>query len=186
MKVIDTLPDDYQARKIAWIIRHAHRDGDKDEITDQGRAAAALLGQKLKNYKVNAIYSSPADRCVETARIITENIGRDIPIILDKHIAEQGVYITDMQKALDIYHKLGKEQYFRRLLTNENLPGHTRFSVAGEKISNFIKNNTTEPGITFFITHHFIIRMLNHFLRKLSYKDRLLKVEPLQGILVEI
>ena len=186
MKVLDRLPDDLLSHKIAWIIRHADRLDNLDQLSDQGRENALSFGQKLKQLPLRAIYTSPTERCVQTAKLFIESMGKDIPIILDNTIAEVGVYVTDMQKALDTYHTLGKEEFFRRLLTDEKLEGYNKFSFAGKIISQFIKANISEPGITLFITHNFIIRMLNHYLRKLSHTDKLLKVNPLEGIIIDV
>jgi broad specificity phosphatase PhoE len=186
MKVIDNLPADLTTKKIAWVIRHAQRLDNLDQLSEQGRQDALNFGKKIKDLPINAIYSSPQERCVDTARLISTALDRDIPIILDNTIAEVGVYVTNMEEALETYHTLGKDEFFRRLLTNEKLPGYNQFQHAGKVISDFIKNNTVEPGITLFITHNFIIRMLNHYIRGLSYTDKLLKVNPLEGIIIEI
>ncbi len=186
MKVIDSLPQDLTTKKIAWIIRHAERLDNLDQLSDKGRQDALEFGEKIKYLPIKAIYTSPADRCVETARLISAATSKDIPIILDNTIAEVGVYVTNMEKALETYHSLGKEEFFHRLLNNEKLEGYNKYREAGRTISDFIRSNTIEPGITLFITHNFIIRMLNHYLRGLSHTDKLMKVNPLQGIIIEI
>ncbi len=186
MRVLDSIPSNLQERKLAWVIRHADRLADLDQLSEQGRENASSFGQKIKTLPIKAIYTSPTERCVETARIIAFSLDRDIPIILDNTIAEVGVYVTDMHKALDTYHTLGKDEFFRRLLTDEKLDGYNRFSNAGKIIATFIKDNTIDTGITLFITHNFIIRMLNHYIRNLTYKDKLLKVNPLQGIIIDV
>ena len=186
MRVLDSFPSDLNDKKLAWVIRHADRLGELDQLSEQGKKNAFDLGQRIKNLPIKAIYTSPTERCVETARILASSLDWDIPIILDNTIAEVGVYVTDMQKALDTYHTLGKEEFFHRLLTDEQLEGYNRFSIAGKKISTFIKDNTIDTGITLFITHNFIIRMLNHYIQNFTYKDKLLKVNPLEGIIIEV
>ncbi len=186
MKILDNLPDDLNAHKIAWIIRHAERQGQEDKITDKGRKQAQEFGQLIKNFPINAIYSSPTDRCVETAKIIADQLPHDIPIVLDYHLNEEGAYVTNMKKAIETYQKLGPQEFFKRLFTDQPLEGYNIYSKAAKKILDFIQNNTTEPGITLFITHQFIIRMLNHYLRKLTYHDKVMKVEYLKGIIVQV
>lgn len=57
-------------------VHHADRERNKDvprqeqDITENGIIEAELLGQKLKNVGVTAIYSSPYLRCVHTSNII--------------------------------------------------------------------------------------------------------------------
>ena len=186
MKVIDKLPDNLAKTKIAWVLRHAEKLDNLDQLSSSGIEQAQKFARQIKHLPLNAIYSSPTERCIQTAQIILQQYEKDIPFILDNTIGEVGIYVTDMQKALETYHTLGKEEFFRRLLTDEKLEGYNRFSYAGKVISEFIRLNTTEPGITMFITHNFIIRMLNHYIRNLTYKDKLLKVNPLEGIFIQI
>jgi broad specificity phosphatase PhoE len=186
MKILDNLPKKVNNKKIAWIIRHAEREENQDKLTEQGRKQAAEFGKSINHLPVNAIYTSPTDRCVETAKIIAEQLPGDVPIILDNYLNEVGVYVTDMQKAIETYYKLGKEEFFKRLFTDQPLEGYNIYSQAAEKLLNFVRENTFENGITLFITHNFIIRMLNHYLRKLTYKDKVMKVGYLQGIIVQI
>ncbi len=185
MKILDRLPANPGQHKIAWIIRHAQRDGQNDALTDEGKQQAIKFGEKLAQLPVNAIYSSPTDRCTETAKLIADQLPGDVPIILDYHLNEEGAYVTDMQKAIETYQKLGPGEFFKRLFTDQPLEGYNIYSEAAEKILKFISSNTYENGITLFITHQFIIRMLNHYLRNLTYKDKVMKVDFLDGIIVQ-
>ncbi len=186
MKILEQLPENLQQHKIAWIIRHAERDGQRDKLTPNGISQAVELGKLLSDFPINAIYSSPTDRCVETSKLIVSQFSRDIPIILDYHLNEEGAYVTDMQKAIETYQKLGPEKFFKLLFTDHKLEGYNVYSQAAKNILQFVKSNTIEPGITLFITHQFIIRMLNHYLRKLTYKEKVMKVEFLKGIIVDV
>ncbi len=185
MKILDTLPKDLSNRKIAWIIRHAQRLEEQDKLTPQGIENAKEFADLVKILPIKAIYSSPTDRCLQTAQIIYDALDYDVPIILDKHLDEVGVYVTDMQQALETYHKLGKEEFFKRLFTDQPLKGYNIYSKAAKILLSFIKDNTVDYGITLFITHSFIIRMLNHYLRNLTYKDKVLKVDFLRGIIID-
>ena len=40
------------------------------ELTDKGRAQAKELGEKLRDYKIDLIVSSPLKRALETARMV--------------------------------------------------------------------------------------------------------------------
>ncbi len=62
------------------------------DLTDKGRAQARALGEKLGDYKIDLIISSPMRRALETSRIIGS--GRDIPIETDPRLIEQdyGIY----------------------------------------------------------------------------------------------
>jgi probable phosphomutase (TIGR03848 family) len=65
------------------LIRHAVNDFVKTgklagwtpevHLNDDGRAQAAALGQRLANVTIDAIYSSPLERTVETAQAVIEH-----------------------------------------------------------------------------------------------------------------
>lgn len=59
-----------------YLVRHGETSGNvanvahgfyDDELTEKGRAQAELLGQRLKNYHFDAIYSSDSMRTLQTA-----------------------------------------------------------------------------------------------------------------------
>jgi len=186
MTLLDRFPDNLENKKIAWIIRHSERLNNLDKLTEKGKKDALNFAQKIKNLPIKAIYVSPSDRCIETGKIILSVFEQDIPLILDNNIAEIGPYVINMQKAIETYNSLGKEEFFRRLLADEKLEGYRIFSQAGKNITTFIKNNTIDYGITLFITHNFIIRMLKYYLGKLSYKHKIPSIKPLDGIIIDI
>jgi len=185
MKVLDQLPTNFENRKIAWILRHAQRKGQEDALTGAGLEQAAGLGKKLSALPVTAIYASPTDRCTQTAQAIARELPGDVPVILDYHLNETGIYVTDMQKAIETYKQLGPEEFFRRLFTDQKLEGYNTYSFAAKTILDFVRNNTTAGGLTLFITHQFIIRMLNHYVRGLTYRDKVMKVDFLQGLILD-
>lgn len=65
------------------IIRHADPDYSIDSLTEQGWIEAECLGEKLKNEKINAIYTSPLGRAKDTAAVTLKKLGRDSDGILD-------------------------------------------------------------------------------------------------------
>ncbi|MFZ2322791.1 MAG: histidine phosphatase family protein [Ignavibacteriaceae bacterium] len=82
-------------KSILYLLRHAKsswRDLAIDDfdrpLNNRGLKDAPLIGQMLskKNIIVDAVISSPAKRAIDTARIITNNLGYTKNIILDKNI----------------------------------------------------------------------------------------------------
>src|SRR3954468_6809838 len=47
------------------------------ELSDEGRRQAASLGVRLARQNISAIYSSPLERALETARIVGSHCGLD-------------------------------------------------------------------------------------------------------------
>lgn len=62
-----------------YLIRHARQDSKlcnvNVKLSEVGRQQAQLLGERLKYYKIDAIYSSDYIRAEETAQIVNQYIG---------------------------------------------------------------------------------------------------------------
>lgn len=61
-----------------YLIRHAKQESklcnDNTPLCEIGRKQAHLLGQRLRNYKIDAIYASDLIRAYETAQIVAKEI----------------------------------------------------------------------------------------------------------------
>ena len=90
-----------------YLIRHGQTTGDVEEryggdyddrLTDEGRAQARQLAEKLNGSGIEVIFCSPKLRAQETARIAAEIIGSKIEII--DNIRERNMYgiLTGMVK----------------------------------------------------------------------------------------
>jgi broad specificity phosphatase PhoE len=77
------------------LIRHATNDwvGDRlagwtpaVHLNEPGRHQAAALAERLASWPIEAIYSSPLERAVETAQAVAA--GRNLPVLLEDGIGE--------------------------------------------------------------------------------------------------
>lgn len=59
------------------IVRHAEPDYATDSLTEKGRREAQLLAQRLKNEKIDYLYSSPLGRARETCMYTAKALGRE-------------------------------------------------------------------------------------------------------------
>lgn len=55
-------------------------------LDERGRAQAAALAQRLASLRVDAIVSSPLERCVETAQAVADTVG--VPVTVDERFGE--------------------------------------------------------------------------------------------------
>lgn len=74
---------------VLLLIRHAHTDAAGKQLTgwsrgvhlnDRGRREASLLAERLRDVPVRAIYSSPLERCRETAAPLARDRGLSVAI----------------------------------------------------------------------------------------------------------
>jgi len=60
-------------------------------LTDGGREIAARLGRGLREITFSYVFSSPAKRAVDTARILLDNMNVDLPIYIEDNLKERGL-----------------------------------------------------------------------------------------------
>jgi probable phosphoglycerate mutase len=59
------------------IIRHGDPDYARDTLTEKGHREAALLAEKMKNEKIDFLYSSPLGRAKDTGMYVAKALGRE-------------------------------------------------------------------------------------------------------------
>ncbi len=77
-----------------YLTRHGEASEDETTLTESGRRQAVLLGERLRNTPLSAIYHGPLPRAEQTARLIGAQRG-DTPL----HQSElAGDYIPHLLK----------------------------------------------------------------------------------------
>lgn len=178
--------------KIALLIRHADRElipegeiGNEILINAKGVENSIRFGNLLQQYKVNKIYTSPIQRCVQTSEYISNGYGEKIDIITSKSLGDPGLHVSDEKKAGDFYLKFGFDEMYRRYTNNQTIPGVPMPDELRKSMTDFIHTNTQENGITIFVTHDAVIAFYDFALNKKVYtKDNW--VNYLSGIILEI
>lgn len=190
--IVKKLKEFKKDSKIALIIRHADRElipegefGNNILINEKGVKRSIQLGKILKEFKINKIYSSPIERCVQTGEFIAEGYGTELKIISTKSLGDPGLHVCDDKKAGDFYLKYGFDEMYKRFKNNEKIPGVPKPDILEKSMTKFIKNNTLENGITIFITHDSVIAFYDYALNKNIYtKEKW--VNYLSGIVMQI
>lgn len=63
-----------------WNREHRYQGNAPIELTELGRQEARSLAEALRNAGLTMIYSSPTQRCLETAEIVAEHRGIDVEL----------------------------------------------------------------------------------------------------------
>lgn len=90
-----------------YLIRHGQTTGDiedryggdyDDHLTEEGKSQSQILATKLKDKKIEMVYSSPRIRAQETAKIVADTLGIETKTIYN--IRERNAYgvLTGMIK----------------------------------------------------------------------------------------
>jgi len=82
---------------VVFLVRHGEtdryysQDPSRDQLrqlTERGARQAAKVGEYLAEFAPTAIYSSPLERCRDTAQIIKDAIGFKNPVVLTDKLLE--------------------------------------------------------------------------------------------------
>jgi 2,3-bisphosphoglycerate-dependent phosphoglycerate mutase len=72
------------ATTMLYLVRHAHADWQLDEtrpLSESGRAAAHAMAGLLSAIPIAAIYSSPAQRSIETVEPLAQRLGIRVDVV---------------------------------------------------------------------------------------------------------
>ena len=145
------------------LIRHAEVENPKRilyghlpgfGLSERGRAQARAVGERLRDSGLSRIIHSPLQRAVETAQLIAEGMGREVPLVPNAELREaefsrylQGVpyWQIPMRRPLWFVHRT------RRGL----LPGDETVDQMGGRILDVVRHAAADhPGeVTALVSH---------------------------------
>lgn len=109
-----------------YVVRHGQTDwnferkiqGKTDiELNNTGKEQAEQIGEKIKDYNIDLIISSPLKRAKATANIINKKIKCDI--ITDKALEERGLGIFEGKTVESVKDKVFDSQILDNYYSNE-------------------------------------------------------------------
>ncbi len=164
---------------IVLLMRHSAREyapGKHDllnPLTDEGRELARGLGEKLPNTHQIRGYSSPAERCVETADLVMAGHEASGGSIARNRVVEAlGVfYVLDQMKMFMAMRDAGGLVEFLNLWFGGEvagdilMPSETAAGILARLAATKLKDKPAAPQIDLLVSHDFTVYTL---------KDRLL------------
>ena len=176
MSLIEEIKKHPAHAKLALLIRHADREaipagefGNEILINEKGKQNAFEFGRKLKEFQVNKIFSSPIPRCIQTAEFIVEGYGAKLEIVSTKCLGDPGLHVADEKLAGEFYLQYGFDEMYQRFIRVETIPGIPDKEAYKQLMSDFIKVNSKENGLTIFVTHDSLIAFYHYCLNKKVY-----------------
>ncbi len=128
-------------------------------LTKKGLDQAKNLAKKLKNEKIDVIYSSPLKRCVQTANYIAKELGMKVTI--DKRLMEVNFGIFEglsteeaKRKFPEIFSKRRKNKWKFRIPRGES------YEDAAKRVSRLINEIKNTYSSVVFVTHATIIKVI--------------------------
>lgn len=119
----DQLPDDVP---VAFLARHSLREQPTNgfasyeiPLTAEGVALARQLGACIKR-PLAGFYSSPVQRCIDTALAMAEGAGcAHLPVAEHSFLVEPGSYVQQIDKVGGLFFKLGPVAFASKHLKGE-------------------------------------------------------------------
>lgn len=99
-----------------YLIRHGETVWNKEkryqgwtdiELSENGQLQAELLGKRFQNLKIDAVYSSPLKRALETAQPVADAAG--LSVVADEHFKEINFGLWEGGTVEQLTKKYGKE-----------------------------------------------------------------------------
>lgn len=163
-------------QKISLLLRHSDRDdipkdsfGHEVLLNEKGIQKALQFGESLAHVKVNKIYSSPIERCVQTAELIVKGINKSVEIIEANALGAPGLHINDENIAGNFFLQHGIDELYKRFMRGLEIPGMPNAKELNRRMSTFLKEKTVENGRTLFITHDMLIVFYHFSINKKVY-----------------
>lgn len=148
----------------AIIIRHADRDDMmqnqiEQPLNETGKQNAIALGEKLRGFKNYVFFSSPVDRCQQSAQFIQEGIGlAENKNSLSEILGRPGPFVVNRKE--NAFKTTGCKTVVEKQIAHEKLEGIRETSEGVKIFMNFVldKMRSCEDGtLLVFITHDAII-----------------------------
>lgn len=186
--------EEEKMRKTAFVIRHSNRGHIADPLrhaevllNSEGEKHAYEFGKKLsQEFTRLRIYSSPIQRCIQTAKCIQTAFNDDSEVQLSTMLGEPGPYVFG--DATESFISLGTVGIVERIENGTPTP-YIRKEEEGAKILlDFIRAETDksdEITANVFITHDACIAPVIHCFTG-EYFDRNHWIEFLGGLKIQI
>ncbi len=166
---------------ITLLVRHAHRNDIPKEgvdnvlLTDEGKSAAAALGELLHSRHPYALISSTKERCFETLVELCRGAGWDnSKIERDGFYAPSGPFMIDLDLATEQFSKLGGLGLFNAQIANQGpVPGMRDTKEGIKELFQKIFSNPPGKGeISVITTHDAVTTVILGYLFDCTFSDQ--------------
>lgn len=166
------------ASHVALLMRHSAREFAPDKhdllnpLTDEGRALARELGSRLPKSVTVRGYSSPAERCVETADLIMAGHEADGGLVTRNRVVEAlGVfYVLDQMKMFMAMRERGgivpmiNAWVAGEVAADILMPPHVAATLLGKLIDERLKNDPEATELDLLVSHDFTLFLIKSVL----------------------
>ena len=154
-------------------IRHADRDeipqneiGNNILLNEIGKSNALNLGMTLTHTPICKIYTSPVERCVQTAEFIKKGTEQNIEILKSNILGSPGALISNGKKTADLFRNEDGYVIYSRIINGEKINGFNSLEITFKKLQDFFKEIHSKKELTICISHDLLIMVYIFILQK--------------------
>jgi len=148
-------------------------------LTEEGIALAYEWGQHL-SLPIQALFSSPVGRCVDTAMHMAAGAHRASKLLLAAHtqpviaasLVEPGCFVVDVNQAGPEFFRLGAQGFINRYLT-ESMPGMLTPTAGLTKLATYLYQRQRQVNAASLAVHVTHDTILAAFVSALQGKPRI-------------
>lgn len=168
------------------LLRHLQSQWNKENrftgwtdvpLSEEGIKSAKEVAEKLANFNIDKVYTSPLTRNKETVYLILENLGKkDLPIIINKALDERNYGKLQGLNKNETKKKYGEKQVklWRRDWDEAPPEGESLKDVFNRAVpfyKKYIEKDLKEGKNLLIVASHNSLRALIKYLEKISDKD---------------
>ena len=193
MKPIDKIREVYaNSKNISLILRHAERFeikksefGNDVLLNETGIKSSYEFGENLSEFNISKIYTSPIQRCVQTAENIIKGYNKNVQIIETKILGDPGIHVSDEDLLGKYYFQYGFWKIFQNFKNNKKVDGLKFQEQLKTTFFSYISETTKNEGLTLYITHDWLIAFFAYAANIYEYTEKNW-IDYLRGLIIDI
>jgi probable phosphoglycerate mutase len=158
-----------------FLVRHAQTDWNREparcqgwaevELNETGRAQAHDLGRALRGRGIELLVSSHLVRARETAEILHEELGGELPVVVDPRLAESHRGEWETRRFSSIVREHAEEwQAYREHPETFRFPGGESLQAQQRRVLACLRDCALDGRTALLVTHGGSIRLTRCFL----------------------
>src|SRR3989344_8599335 len=167
------------------LLRHLESQWNKENkftgwqdipLSQEGIDSAKEVAEKLADFKIDQIYTSPLIRNKETVSLILKNLSRDLPVVIDRALDERNYGKLQGLNKDEVKKQYGQEQVqlWRRSWDQAPPEGESLKDVYGRTVSFFreyIEKDLRSEKNILVVASHNSLRALVKYIEKIPNSD---------------
>lgn len=155
---------------ICVFIRHGEKDITNYCLTDKGKNEIIKLGNSLclLNKKIK-IYSSPENRCIETASIINNIVNKDNDFYISDVLGKPGVQVKDEVEYTKLTDTIRCREIFKEWKKGALGNAMNSPEIIRTEIIDFFEKTSIKEGITIYISQSGTVACTGYSLGLMDY-----------------